>query len=330
MKNILNLSEKPGLRTKIQFLFLVLIAGGVLALCCGAYVLKNVRHETEHSEIIPQPVEKAWKNVEDHLAREKTRHHFGGSLPASVTETLTTNVRGRFSVYLEDLRTGTWWGINEQDSYVAWSLLKVSTLVALLKKVEREQLSLDNRITLTSEEKKRESPFVQHAAGESSLLSVKKLAERMIEDSDDAATMVLCPLVSFDEFQEGLMATEMPPASPPNKLPRVSPMQYANLLRSLFFSNYLKKPSSELVLSLLSNTVYNDQIRAGVPKKVLVAHKVGFDSGSGDFHDCGIVFLPKGPYILCVMSTNTTKEESDRVISSISRQIYEFIDDGDL
>ncbi|MDD5520026.1 MAG: class A beta-lactamase-related serine hydrolase [Kiritimatiellae bacterium] len=309
-------------------MFLTLGAAGTVVFLIVAHVLKDTRHRKEHSEAIPTTVEVAWKNMEDHLMQEKTRRHFGGSLPASVTETLTTNVRGRFSVYLEDLRTGVWWGINEQDSYVAWSLLKVSTLVALLKKAEREQLSLDNRITLTSEEKKHESSFVQHAADESSLLSIKKLAERMIEDSDNAATIALCNLVSFDEFQEGLKATEMPLASPPNKLPLVSPIQYANLLRSLFFSNYLKKPSSELVLSLLSSTVYNDQIRAGVPQKVLVAHKVGFNSGTGDSHDCGIVFLPKRPYVLCVMSTNTTKEESDRVISSVSRQIYEFMNVG--
>lgn len=308
--------------------FLVLISVGLVGLHLVLHAVRNANGKAEISATNPPPVAVAWKSVDAHLAQEKARRHFGGLLPPQIISTIVTNVRGHFSVYVEDLKTGVWWGINEKESYNAWSLLKVSTLVVLLKKAEREQLSLDEEITMTPDEQKRESPLVQHRPGGTNKVSVKELAERMIEDSDDAAAIALCKLVSFDEFQEGLRATEMPPATPPNQLPRISPEQYANLLRSLYFSEYLAKPSSELALSLMSSSGYNDQIRAGVPKEVSVSHKVGFDGGSGDSHDCGIVFLPNRPYVLCIMSRNTTKDESERVMSSVSRQVYEFMDSG--
>ena len=65
-----------------------------------------------------------------------------------------------------------------------------------------------------------------------------------------------------------------------------------------------------------------------MPKGISVSHKVGFDATSGDSHDCGIVFLPNRPYMLCIMSRNTTKDESERVMSAVSRQVYEFMDTG--
>jgi len=305
----------------------------ILALLAGlglfhwiAFAVRGSLVPSKLRKDIPPPVNIAWKNVDEHLAQEKARHRFGGEFPAVIVDTVTRNVQGHFSVYVEDLRTGVWWGINEATEFEAWSLLKVSTLVSVLKKAEREMLSLDHNIILTADELQVASPFIESIVGDVDGLSIKELAERMIKGSDDASAIALCKLLSFDEFQEGLRATDMPLATPPNKLPRVSPRQYANLLRSLYFSTYLDPVSSEVALSLLSNTVFNDLIRAGVPRGVAVAHKVGFNSGTGDSHDCGIVFLDNRPYIICVMSTGTSKEESDRVISTVSRQIYDFME----
>jgi len=295
-------------------------------LCWIAYVLNDIHHKAESPEINPQPAEITWKNLGLYLAQKKSKQHFGGSLPSSIITTATANVRGHYSIYLEDLQTGTWWGLGEKEAYNAWSLLKVSTLVALLKKAEREQISLDEGVVLTPEELRHESPYISNKDGLFKSLSIKKLAERMIETSDDAAAIALCKKLTFDEFQETFRVMAMPPATPPNILPCVSPEQYARLLKSLYHANYLDKTSCDVALSLLSHTVFTNQIRAGIPNKIQLAHKVGFNADTGDYHDCGIVFLPDRPYVLCVMSTGTTKEDADRVISSLSRQVYEFMD----
>ena len=276
----------------------------------------------------PPPVKVAWKNIDERLSDRKITRRSGGMLPPSIVSTVTSNVHGHFSVYIEDLKTGMWWGLDEKESYNAWSLLKVSTLVALLKKAEREQISLDEGIVLTPEELKYESPYIEKVTGSFKPMSIKELAERMIEGSDDAAAMALCKKLSFDEFQECFRAMAMPLATPPNILPRVSPEQYANLLRSLYRADYLDKTSCDVALSLMSSTVFADQLRAGIPGEIQFAHKVGFNAGTGDSHDCGIVFLSNRPYVICVMSTGTTKEEADRVMSSLSRAVYEFMDHG--
>jgi beta-lactamase class A len=272
----------------------------------------------------------AWTNVREYLAHHETKGH-EKPFPESVLAFLTSrNVHGRYSVYLEDLTTGDWWGINESQAYNPWSLLKVPVLVDVLRKVEMGQVSPEDTIPLVSTN-------IQNNPANGEPQSIKALAEKMIELSDDQASITLGKLIPWTEFQESLQAMGLPrslPNEPMDRVPIISPKQYANLLRSLYYSSYLKKPLSELVLSLLSSTKYDNQIRAGIPADVSVAHKVGFDSGTGEFHDCGIVYLPGRPYMLCLMSTNNTYEESNYVISMISKEIYEFMsstryDDGE-
>jgi hypothetical protein len=55
---------------------------------------------------------------------------------------------------------------------------------------------------------------------------------------------------------------------------------------------------------------------------------VGYNAASGDFHDAGIVWHPAGAYILCVMSTGSTREEADRTVASLSRAVYGFLAAG--
>ena len=64
---------------------------------------------------------------------------------------------------------------------------------------------------------------------------------------------------------------------------------------------YLNKPSCEYALRLLLRTIYRDQITAGLPSEIPVAHKEGYNVDTGDFHDCCVVYLPNRPYILCIM-----------------------------
>jgi len=103
----------------------------------------------------------------------------------------------------------------------------------------------------------------------------------------------------------------------------ITPKDYANMLRGLYFSNYLRRPFSELALTIMLETDFNSQIPAGVPNTVKVAHKVGFYVNEGYYHDCGIVYASNTPYILCIMSKGGSPDEADRVMSQVSKIIYD-------
>jgi beta-lactamase class A len=145
----------------------------------------------------------------------------------------------------------------------------------------------------------------------------------MIKHSDNTALLALSRhVVSDSTFAEAKLGMGLPPMINDTA---VSPKQYANMLRGLYFSNYLRKPFSEVALSLMMETDFNSQIPAGLPKDVKVAHKVGIYNLGGYYHDCGIVYAPNHPYILCVMSKNTDLAEADKVISQSSKIVYDYI-----
>jgi beta-lactamase class A len=102
------------------------------------------------------------------------------------------------------------------------------------------------------------------------------------------------------------------------------------MLRSLYLSSYLRRPMSEIALNTMLYTKYNSQIPAGVPSNVPVAHKIGFYFQEGYFHDCGIVYVPKKPYILCVMSKNTNQIEANKIISAVSKIVYDYVNTGNV
>ena len=86
--------------------------------------------------------------------------------------------------------------------------------------------------------------------------------------------------------------------------------EYASLFRVLYSATYLSREKSEAALALLGLTDFRDGLVAGVPSDIFVAHKFGERGVRGsdgeithrEFHDCGIVYYPGHPYLLCVMT----------------------------
>jgi len=117
----------------------------------------------------------------------------------------------------------------------------------------------------------------------------------------------------------------------------ISPKDYSNILRTLYYSSYLKRYSSNLLLSYLTQTRFEKSLPAGVPPDVKVAHKVGYylAKEGEEHHDCGIFYYDHSPYILCIMTQGLTQEEADAFAAQISRITYDFMEeqigtDGDV
>jgi hypothetical protein len=45
--------------------------------------------------------------------------------------------------------------------------------------------------------------------------------------------------------------------------------------------------------------------------------------GSKQLLDCGIIYYPNNPYILCVMTEGTEWGKMEEVISNVSKMVYE-------
>lgn len=243
-------------------------------------------------------------------------------------EDILSEANGHFGVYFEDLEFHSWVGVNEKEYFTPASLLKITTVTAILKEVEEGELSLDKKVIIREEDLNERFGELYKEKG--STFTVKELIEIGLIYSDNTAVTSLHQFLLDDRWKEARLAMGLPLVSISESKQGVelTPKQFSNVFRSLYYSGYLSRSSSNWILGLLSHTVFKIGIPAGVPEDVIVSHKIGvwFDENSsiGSVHDCGIVYANK-PYILCIMSENTTTEEGNRVIEEISRTVYNYV-----
>jgi beta-lactamase class A len=228
----------------------------------------------------------------------------------------------RYSYYFEDLTTGSWLGINEKEQFIPASLLKLPTMVAVLKKVELGHLALEDKISLT-EDLIDDSSGTLGRRGVGASIDVRTLLDYLIRESDNTALLSLNSLLTEQEYVNARLALGIP--APTDSLTLLSTKEYTNIFRSLYLSTYLRRTFSQLALSMLSETDYHSQLPAGVPDDVQVAHKVGFYKDGGYYHDCGIIYAPKKPYLLCIMSHDSSLAEANAVIKKLSSVTYEYV-----
>lgn len=109
----------------------------------------------------------------------------------------------------------------------------------------------------------------------------------------------------------------------------MSPKSYAFFYRVLYGSTYLTRAMSEKALELLTTPDFTDGLVAGVPAHTTVAQKFGEhsfegvpDTESKQLHDCGIVYHPEHPYLLCVMTKGSDFQRLSKVIKEVSETVY--------
>ncbi len=221
------------------------------------------------------------------------------------------------SYYFRDLNNGGWMGINEEEKFFPASLMKVPILLYALNKAVDDPGLLNKEIkylgnsTIYNQYIKPENPI---KIGE--IYTIRQLLEKMIIESDNNAASLIYEIFGKDDYQKifSSLSLEIPTE---NESYYIDTKDYASFFRILFNSSYLPNKFSEAALNLLSKTKLKDGIVAGVPSDIVVAHKFGEVTlpDQKQFHDCGIVYYPKSPYLLCIM---TRGNHYDNLISSIA------------
>lgn len=235
----------------------------------------------------------------------------------------------RVSVYFRDLDAGRWIGINQEETYYPASLLKVPTMIAYYKEAEenpsllKDTVAYDPRVLPNA-------PFdVPSALVPARSYTLHDLIRAMIVDSDNGATFTLLERVNPHYLQSVYVALGVSDPGDDSVHYQISARTYALFFRVLYNASYLSSEYSERALELLSQATFTQGLIAGVPKGTVVAHKYGEHvlSTNGvatgvELSDCGIVYYPKHPYLLCVMTSATDEASAEKSIADISSVTY--------
>jgi beta-lactamase class A len=240
------------------------------------------------------------------------------------------------SVYFRDLDAGPTMGINEHTDYIPASLLKVPLVLTYLDLSESDPGLLGQKIPYGSgvaERVPNQTFKPSTLLREGALYTVKELIEHAIVNSDNVAAELLYEHLDtlggkalLSETYRNLGIIEM--GSDLDK-EAVNTKSYGSIMRMLYNASYLNQENSELFLKLLSESEFKDGLRAGVPESITVAHKFGerfAEDGRKQLHDCGIVYFPRNPYLLCVMTKGSDFGKLAAVIKTISSEVYKEVD----
>lgn len=248
--------------------------------------------------------------------------HYNGLNETIQRDIKLYNAAGKVSIFLQDTKTGAWMGINEKEGFIPASLLKIPIMIAILKKVDREEISLKDRIELIQSD-------INYLSGtlyklERYNVSIEDLLKEMILSSDNTAKNALKRQLSPAEINAVFAHIGIPNPYIDNNSPIISPRGYTRLLKSLYFSTFLSPALSEKALDFTTDTQEENLISKEIPPEIQVAHKFGMNDNG--IHDCGIIYHPKNPYFLCIMTKDLELEINKKLINQISKDIFEFID----
>lgn len=235
-----------------------------------------------------------------------------------------------FSLYFEYLPSGSSIGIDDRTSFEIASLVKTPLVMTVYKEIEKGNIKATDILTLDEEDIQIGKGFGdtwKNAKGTS--LTIEEAIKRTLQQSDNATANMLLDVTTEESINELFDDLDIE-RDDDGKIRTVSTKSYSSILRSLYLSSYLTNESSNMILNTLSETDFKNKIEAGVPKNIKVAHKIGVWETTVNgkevdvYSDCGIIYAPARPYILCIMAKENEMKAAEHM-SKLSKMIYDYI-----
>lgn len=249
--------------------------------------------------------------------------------------TQLTDLQSQYSestyLYFEYLNNTATIGLNSSGLFTAASTIKVPLAMAVYKLVEEGKLKLTDTYTLQPSD--LDSGFgTLYKVGAGTSYTVQQLMAYMLEQSDDTAMNALTNVVKNIGISDPLedvydsMGWDYPPnfGSQPTYI-NIDTRTLSNMFTALYEATYDNVADSQQILSYLAQTPFNNTIVAGVPAAITVAHKIGVADQTKTYSDCGIVYAPERPYLICAAMAGGSEATADQFISQASKLAYEYV-----
>lgn len=236
----------------------------------------------------------------------------------------------KVSVYFRDLLSGPSFGENLAEEFSPASLLKVPLMMAYLRWSIEEPGLFERKITFKRDFTSLHQnvpPDQRIQAGKT--YTVDQLVSQMIEYSDNDAANVLYENIDRNRLAKAYTDIGVEVPGPGRGEDFMTVREYASFFRMLFNSSYLPQEKSESALRYLIRSRFKDGLVAGVPQNIRVAHKFGeriLQTPTGpqlQLHDCGIIYHPQRPFLMCIMTRGQLFKQQAGVIQRITKAAYQ-------
>lgn len=230
-------------------------------------------------------------------------------------------LQGSYAIYVFRLTESKGYGINEDITMPATSIMKVPIMLTVRRAMAEGKLTWDTKYVLRDEDKRSGSgPIEFMDAGTE--LSVQQLTEYMIKNSDNTAPVVLTNMLGKDAIDKEILSLGMTSTDFGNNT--TTAFDVGLMWRKIY------ETKDEDVLNLLKDSIYEDRLPAGLPDFLDVIHKVG--TGDGVWSDAGIIQCPPPaggqcaiePLVIVILNKDVDPDQAAKTVPSLAKEIWDY------
>lgn len=229
---------------------------------------------------------------------------------------------GTYSVVVIDLKDNQTYSLNPDRIYNSASLYKLWVMAAVYQAINDKKL---NRNDILSESVENLNKSFNIASDEAELqsgtikMTVGDALDKAVTLSDNYSALLLTKKLGISTINSFLIAHQLTHSK--TSLPPVTTASdIALFYRKLYNHQLINYGSSEEMISLLKKQAINDRIPKYLPPEITIAHKTG--ELNTIKHDAGIVFTPKGDYILVMLSDTEDPKTAAEKMAQLSQEIF--------
>lgn len=238
-----------------------------------------------------------------------------------------SGTKGEYAVVIANLKTGESYSLNEHKVFDAGSLYKLWVMGEVYEQIKAGALSetqiLSEEVSVLNERFQIASESAELTEGSISL-PVGVALQRMITISDNYSALLLAwklRLSKVAAFLESHGLTESKVGGV-NTLPSTTAYDTALFFENLYKGKLADAESTAKMTDLLKKQQINRKLPKYLPSGTVFAHKTG-ELGLVS-HDGGIVYHPKGDYIIVMMSETPSPKDAEEKIAQISKEVYNY------
>ena len=254
------------------------------------------------SQVVPPPEYEPLSLVEDEDLAERLREMLGDAADT-------------YAVVVKDLRTGRGVAINADRVFYAASVFKLFVMYEAFRQESLGLLQWTDQLVMTP----YYDSFGFNVRGTAlcDTLTVGRAARAMMTVSDNAAAVLLQDLVGSRNVNRSMEALGLVASEISEELP-ITAADVALLLEAIGRGRAVSMEASEEMIALMKGEALDNGLAKDLPDGVELAHKTG--NWSNATHDAGIVFAPRGAYVIVVLSDT---DHETALIREIARAVYE-------
>jgi beta-lactamase class A len=220
-----------------------------------------------------------------------------------------------------DLAGDKFYGQNEDAVLKVASLAKLPVALVIAKMASRNEIGFEDQVEFVEEDFVSGTGSLQDYIMPGESLSVRRLCQLMIVESDNIAYRMLIRFIGLEQIQAELRSLDIAVSFEGGNL--ASARDISRVLHKIWMLVPDKNSRAEELIGWMLSSAYKDGIAKGLPPESLVANKEGFISGSV-VADAGFILSPR-PWIMVVIVNDLDDGESYQIIREIAARLYDVI-----